>query len=276
MQLNKYLSYAGVCSRRKAAECVKLGMVKINGVIVKEPGYRVLPKDQVVVNGSRVAEQKKRYIVMNKPKDFVSTTDDEKGRKTVFDLLPRTISERLHTVGRLDRMTTGLIILTNDGELTQHLAHPSNGVVKKYRVLLDKSLEYEDRKKLTAGVRLMDGWARVDSVICAKPNMWHDVYVTLHSGKYRVIRRIFEELGYEVRLLDRVKLAFLSKDGIPVGQWRHLEQDEIKKLFSAQSGYSSEKPHQKNIVPGTAHAKPPIAKKVTHTVFSCKNLIQPH
>ncbi len=228
MQLNKYIAQAGICSRRKAVELIKQGVVTVNGQKVTEPGYQVKSADIVRVRGKKVARQKLMYILMNKPKDYVTTVSDERGRRTVIDLLSGQIKERVYPVGRLDRSTTGLLLLTNDGELAEKLAHPRYEVKKVYHVLLDKPLVYADMQKIKAGVRLSDGLVRVDMISYAPGKYKNHLRVTLHSGKYRIVRRMFEHFDYDVIQLDRVRYAGLTKKGLRVGMWRYLTAYEIR------------------------------------------------
>lgn len=229
--LNKYISNAGVCSRRQAVEYIKTGKVSVNGVVVTEPGYRVQPGDAVECNYERVVNKtKKVYILVNKPGDHVSTVSDEHGRRTVMDLVGEQINERLYPIGRLDRGTTGLIILTNDGELTQKLSHPSYGVQKLYVAVLDKLLALDDLKKIASSLELSDGKVQVDDIKYVPGKHKNHVEVLLHSGKNRIVRRIFEHFGYKVIKLDRVCYAGLTKQGLPVGKWRILTSQEVEQL----------------------------------------------
>ncbi len=230
MQLNKYLAHTGVCSRRKAADVIKDGFIKVNNVIISEPGYQVKSGDEVKMGNKIIKAERKLYIVLNKPKDCLVTVSDEKGRRTVLDLLRPAISLRVYPVGRLDRNTTGVLLLTNDGELTQKLAHPRYEIQKTYSVVLDEPLKSSDIQKIKTGVRLYDGNVMVDhiSLIQGKRRKW--VHITLHSGKYRIIRRLFEALGYEVVRLDRTECAGLTKHGLQQGSWRILTGQEVQRL----------------------------------------------
>jgi 23S rRNA pseudouridine2605 synthase len=222
MPLNKYISHAGVSGRREAAEIVKKGIVKVNGKIVTEPGHKISPKDEVVVNGKKIFPSKNLvYILLNKPKDFITTTDDPQGRKTVLDLIRRATDERVYPVGRLDRNTSGLLLLTNDGELSQKLTHPSNEIKKIYAVTLDKPLEKKDFE---------DGPASVDKLAYADTKDKTQLGVEIHSGRNRIVRRIFEHLGYDVKNLDRVMFAGLTKKNIERGKWRFLNEKEVREL----------------------------------------------
>jgi 23S rRNA pseudouridine2605 synthase len=233
MQLNKFLAHAGVCSRRNAVELIKQGVVKINGVVVKEPGHPISEDDSITVRGKKVEVERKLYIILNKPRGYITTTSDDKGRDTVMDLIGSSYTERLYPVGRLDRNTTGILLLTNDGELAQRLAHPRHLVQKVYHVTLSKAFDESSRKKILAGVRLRDGKVTVDRISHALGPKKNQVRVTLHSGKYRIVRRLFESLGYEVKKLDRVQYARMNKRGLPAGVWRKLQQKEVSYLKKA-------------------------------------------
>jgi 23S rRNA pseudouridine2605 synthase len=231
MPLNKYISHAGVSGRREAAEIVKKGIVKVNGKIVTEPGHKISPKDEVVVNGKKIFLSKNLvYILLNKPKDFITTTDDPQGRKTVLDLIRRATDERVYPVGRLDRNTSGLLLLTNDGELSQKLTHPSNEIKKIYAVTLDKPLDKKDFDQILKGVVLEDGPASVDKLAYADTKDRTQLGVEIHSGRNRIVRRIFEHLDYDVKNLDRVMFAGLTKKNIERGKWRFLNEKEVREL----------------------------------------------
>jgi 23S rRNA pseudouridine2605 synthase len=231
MPLNKYISHAGVSGRREAAEIVKKGIVKVNGKVVTEPGHKISPKDEVVVNGKKIFLSKNLvYILLNKPKDFITTTDDPQGRKTVLDLIRRATDERVYPVGRLDRNTSGLLLLTNDGELSQKLTHPSNEIKKIYAVTLDKPLDKKDFDNILKGVVLEDGPATVDKLAYADTKDRTQLGVEIHSGRNRIVRRIFEHLGYDVKNLDRVMFAGLTKKNIERGKWRFLNEKEVREL----------------------------------------------
>lgn len=230
MRLNKFLAHCGVASRRKAGEYIQEGKVKVNGKIIKEIGHRVLDSDKVFYNGKQLKRKRFVYILLNKPKNFITTTSDEKDRKTVMELVKSATSERIYPVGRLDRMTMGLLLFTNDGELANDLMHPSNEVEKLYAVGLDKPLKEADIKKIRKGLTLEDGFAQVDQVEYQKNKSKHDIGISLHIGKNRIVRRIFEHLGYTVVRLDRVIYAGLTKKDLPRGNWRALSQGEVGKL----------------------------------------------
>jgi len=227
MPLNKYISRAGICSRREAADLIKAGEVKVNGVINKEPGYKVVEGDVVTYQGNDLEKQEKMvYLLLNKAKDYITTTDDPEGRKTVMDLFT-TVDERIFPVGRLDRNTTGLLLLTNDGHLAQKLSHPKFMNKKVYQVKLDKALIEEDFEKIKKGLELEDGIAEVDSLAFTNPEDAKEVGIEIHIGKNRIVRRIFEHLGYEVKHLDRVMYAGLTKKNLPRGKWRALTDKEL-------------------------------------------------
>lgn len=229
--LSKYLAHAGVGSRRKVVEIIKNGLVTVNNVEVTEPGYKLKPSDDVKVSGKRVRLEKFVYILLNKPQGVITSRADEKGRRTVIDVLGNKIKQRVYPVGRLDYNTTGLLLLTNDGELTQQLAHPKYKVQKIYSVSLNRPLHPNDVELIKKGVRLKDGVVRVDEVeIPALTKIKNNVRVTLHSGKYRVVRRLFEQLGYFISKLDRVKFAGMTKKGLRVGEWRFLTDKEVARL----------------------------------------------
>ncbi len=231
MPLNKYIAHSGVTARREAAELVKQGLVKVNGETVNEPGFKVSAKDEVRVNGKKIFLAKNLvYILLNKPKDFITTTDDPQGRKTVLDIIARATTERVYPVGRLDRNTSGVLILTNDGELAQKLTHPSNEVKKVYHVTLNKPLEKKDFEQILNGVTLEDGPANVDVLAYADSKDKTQVGVEIHSGRNRIVRRIFEKMGYDVRNLDRVVFAGLTKKNVDRGKWRFLTEKEVRDL----------------------------------------------
>src|SRR6187402_304424 len=259
MPLNKYISHAGVSGRREAAEIVKKGIVKVNGKIVTEPGHKISPKDEVVVNGKKIFLSKNLvYILLNKPKDFITTTDDPQGRKTVLDLIRRATDERVYPVGRLDRNTSGLLLLTNDGELSQKLTHPSNEIKKIYAVTLDKPLEKKDFDNILKGVVLEDGPASVDKLAYSDTKDKTQLGVEIHSGRNRIVRRIFEHLGYDVKGLDRVMYAGLTKKNVERSKWRYLSDKEIRLLkYMNESKKKSNKaePTEKK-TPKKAETKP--------------------
>lgn len=226
MPLNKYIAHCDICSRRDAVILIKEGKVTVNGELVTEPGHKVTLEDIITLNGKELVVQKNLvYILMNKPKGFITTTDDPKGRRTVMEMLENHIEERVFPVGRLDRNTTGLLLLTNDGELAQKLAHPKYDIRKVYKATLDKNLSKTDFDKILEGVILEDGQAKVDELeyLDAK----NEIGMEIHSGKNRIVRRIFESLGYEVVKLDRVMYAGLTKKHVLRGKWRFLTKQEV-------------------------------------------------
>lgn len=244
MPLNKFIAHCGVCSRRDAAELVKQGKVKVNNVLITEPGHKVSSNDEVKLNGKKISLAKNLvYILLNKPKDYITTTDDPQGRKTVMDIMRRATRERVFPVGRLDRNTSGVLLLTNDGELAQKLMHPSHEVKKVYHVTLDKPLEKKDFEQLLQGVELEDGMATVDAIGYTDARDKTQIGVEIHSGRNRIVRRMFEHLGYHVKHLDRVMFAGLTKKNVERGKWRFLTEKEIRQLkyFSPAKGKSSGK-----------------------------------
>ena len=226
-RLNKYIAHAGICSRREADMHIGLGVVKVNNQIVTELGYQVKEGDVVHFDGKRITPEKKAYVLLNKPKGFITTTKDERGRKTVMDLVTKATPSRIVPVGRLDRPTTGLLLFTNDGDLAKKLTHPSSMVKKLYHVVLSKSLKPHDLAQIRRGLTLDDGPVKVDEVSYVQGASKREVGLEIHSGRNRIVRRIFEHLGYEVIALDRVVFAGLTKKDLPRGTWRHLTNQEI-------------------------------------------------
>jgi 23S rRNA pseudouridine2605 synthase len=237
MPLNKFIAHAGVAARRDAAELVKKGLVKVNGTLITEPGHKVVATDDVRVNGKKIHLAKNLvYILLNKPKDYITTTDDPQGRKTVLDLISRATTERVYPVGRLDRNTSGVLLFTNDGELAQKLTHPSNEIKKVYHVTLNKPLEKTDFDRILSGIVLEDGPASVDVLAYADIKDKTQLGVEIHSGRNRIVRRIFESLGYDVKNLDRVIFAGLTKKNIERGKWRFLNEKEVRDLKHFRKG----------------------------------------
>ena len=230
IRLNKYLAHAGVCSRREADTFIATGNVSVNGKIVTEMGFKVNPTDEVRFNGELLKAEKKEYVLLNKPKNFITTTRDEKGRRTVMELVAKASKSRLVPVGRLDRNTTGLLLFTNDGDLAKKLTHPKHGVSKLYHVVLSKNVKASDLDKIRTGFQLDDGRVKVDEVSYIEQGGKSDVGIKIHSGKNRIVRRIFEHLGYDVIRLDRVLFAGLTKKDLPRGHWRHLNKQEVINL----------------------------------------------
>jgi 23S rRNA pseudouridine2605 synthase len=237
MPLNKYIAHCGVCSRRDAAEVVKSGKVKVNGELITEPGHKVSTDDTVTVAGKKVHPVKNLvYILLNKPKDYITTTDDPQKRKTVLDLISQATQERVYPVGRLDRNTSGVLLLTNDGDLSQKLTHPSNEIRKIYAVTLDKPLEKKHFEEILKGVNLEDGVANVDVLAYTDSKDKTQIGVELHTGRNRIVRRIFEHLGYDVKNLDRVMFAGLTKKNVQRGKWRFLNEKEVRELKYFRKG----------------------------------------
>jgi 23S rRNA pseudouridine2605 synthase len=238
MPLNKYIAHAGVCSRRDAAGLVKEGKVTVNNTRILEPGFRVTEKDEVKVQGRPLQIRRNLvYILLNKPKDFITTTEDERGRKTVLDLVRKATPERVYPVGRLDRNTTGVLLLTNDGDLAQKLSHPSHEVKKVYEVTLDRQLSKKDFEDITKGITLEDGFIAPDALAWPDSKNKHIVGIEIHSGRNRIVRRIFEQLGYEIKALDRVLYADLSKKNVERGKWRFLSEKEVRLLKYLNASY---------------------------------------
>lgn len=229
-RLNKYIAHSGVCSRREADVHIGLGVVKVNNRVVIELGYQVQQGDIVHFDGKLITPEKKSYVLLNKPKGFITTTKDEHGRKTVMDLVAKSTNSRIVPVGRLDRPTTGLLLFTNDGDLAKKLTHPSSKVKKLYHVLLTKSLKPHDLAQIRRGLTLDDGPVKVDEVSYVQGASKREIGLEIHSGKNRIVRRIFEHLGYEIVSLDRVVFAGLTKKDLPRGTWRHLTKQEINFL----------------------------------------------
>ena len=230
IRLNKFLANAGICSRREADEYIQAGVVTVNGEIVKELGTKIKRGDEVRFHEQPVSIERKIYVLLNKPKDCVTTTDDPQARKTVMDIVKNACPERIYPVGRLDRNTTGVLLLTNDGELASKLTHPKFEKKKIYRVKLDKDLTQDDMNKIVTGIELEDGEIHADEIAYADDTKKNDIGIEIHSGKNRIVRRIFEHLGYKVTKLDRVFFAGLTKKGLKRGDWRFLTQQEVNFL----------------------------------------------
>lgn len=237
MRLNKYLAHSGVASRRKSDEFIVQGLVKVNGNVVTEVGYKVLLTDKIEFEGKIVNPEKKIYVLLNKPKGFITTTDDEKDRRTVMDLVKGVYGKlkiktplRLYPVGRLDRNTTGVLLITNDGDLSKKLTHPSSNVVKVYKAILDKPLLKEDFEAISKGTTLEDGLVLVDEIAYPEPNATNVIGLEIHLGRNRIVRRLFEHYGYTVEKLDRVLFAGLTKKDLPRGRWRLLTDNEVREL----------------------------------------------
>ncbi|MBR1850681.1 MAG: rRNA pseudouridine synthase [Bacteroidales bacterium] len=228
MRLNKYIAHAGICSRREADALIAAGSVSVNGRVVTEMGYQVMPGDTVNYGGEVLRSEHLRYFLLNKPKGFITTTDDPQERRTVMMLMDGCCPERIYPVGRLDRATTGLLLFTNDGELARKLTHPSTRVYKIYQVELNKPVTRDDMRRLLEGIELEDGPMNVDDIqYVGNGADKRIVGVELHSGRNRIVRRLFESLGYEVHKLDRVVFAGLTKKDLPRGRWRELTEREV-------------------------------------------------
>ncbi len=230
IRLNKYIANSGLCSRREADEFIKQGLVTVNGKVVSELGTKVSEKDVIKYKGKLLMKERKVYVLLNKPKDYITTTDDPYAKKIVFDLLKYACKERIYPVGRLDRVTTGVLLLTNDGDLTKKLTHPKFNKKKIYHISLDKNLKKPDMVKITGGIDLEDGFISADAIAYVDPNDRKQVGLEIHSGRNRIIRRIFEHLGYRIVKLDRVYFAGLTKKGLQRGKWRYLTEKEIVML----------------------------------------------
>jgi len=230
LRLNRYLAMSGICSRRQADSYITEGLVSVNGETVTELGVKVSPDDVVKFNGERISAEKKVYILLNKPKDYITTAKDDQGRKTVYNLIREACRERVFPVGRLDRNSMGVLLLTNDGELASRLAHPKYNKKKVYHVFLDKSLKPSDFEKIVTGITLHDGFIKADELSYVSPATHSEVGIEIHSGKNRIVRRIFEHLGYKVLKLDRVFFAGLTKKNLQRGKWRFLTEKEINML----------------------------------------------
>lgn len=232
IRLNRFIANSGICSRREADELIEAGVITVNGEVVTELGTRISGSDDIRYNGERMKSEKLVYLILNKPKDYITTTDDPQERKTVMELVKSAGKERFYPVGRLDRNTTGLLMLTNDGEMTKKLTHPSSNIFKVYHVELDKPLKKEHMNAIAEGVELEDGFIKVDEIAYDDEGAGDKtmVGVEIHSGKNRIVRRIFEHFDYEVKKLDRVIFAGLTKKDLARGRWRFLTQDEINML----------------------------------------------
>ena len=230
LRLNKFLANAGICSRREADEFIQAGVVTVNGEVVTELGTKILRTDEVKFHDQPVTIEKKVYVLLNKPKDYVTTSDDPQQRKTVMDLVKNACSERIYPVGRLDRNTTGVLLLTNDGDLASKLTHPKYLKKKIYHVYLDKNVTAHDLQQIVEGIQLEDGEIKADDVQYAHPTDKKQVGIEIHSGKNRIVRRIFESLGYRVQKLDRVQFAGLTKKNLKRGDWRYLTEEEVDRL----------------------------------------------
>ena len=231
IRLNRYISNAGICSRRKADELISAGVISVNGEVVSELGHKIDPqKDSVRYNGELLKREKMVYVLLNKPKDYITTTDDPQERRTVMHLVEKASRERIYPIGRLDRNTTGLLLMTNDGGLADKLSHPKNNITKLYHAELSKNLTQGDLNKIAFGLELEDGFIKPDSIAYVQGGTKREIGIQIHSGKNRIVRRIFEYLGYEVVKLDRAVYANLTKKDLPRGRWRYLEEKEVIQL----------------------------------------------
>jgi 23S rRNA pseudouridine2605 synthase len=230
IRLNRYIANAGLCSRREADTFIATGCVTVNGKIVSEMGFQVKPGDQVSFNGKIINTERKVYLLLNKPKGFVTTVEDPHAEKTVMDLIKNACPERIYPVGRLDMNTTGLLLFTNDGDLTKRLTHPKYNRKKIYHVFLDKKVTKAHLQEIVDGVTLDDGFVVADSVSYVSEEDKKQVGIEIHSGKNKIVRRIFEHLGYKIVKLDRVYFCGLTKKNLPRGKWRFLTKDEINLL----------------------------------------------
>lgn len=231
MRLNKFIANSGICSRREADDYITAGVVTVNGEVISELGYKIIPAtDKVMFHDQPVKVERKVYILLNKPKDCVTTVEDTHDRKTVLDIVQNACSERVYPVGRLDRNTTGVLLITNDGDLTSKLTHPKYDKKKIYQVTLDHDLEEKDFEKIQEGITLEDGEIKVDEIAFVKEEDRKTVGVEIHSGRNRIVRRIFDSLGYRVVRLDRVYFAGLTKKNLPRGKWRYLSEMEVNML----------------------------------------------
>jgi 23S rRNA pseudouridine2605 synthase len=229
IRLNRYIANSGMCSRREADTLIAKGLVTVNGTVLTEMGHKVQITDIVTVEGRVITPEKKVYILLNKPKGYVTTSDDPEGRDTVMDLIKGACTERVYPVGRLDKNTTGVLLLTNDGELTKKLTHPKYQQRKIYHVWLDKNLTKDDMMKIAEGIELEDGFIAADALSYVGPNK-DEIGIEIHSGRNRIIRRLFEHLGYDVVKLDRTFFAGLTKKNLQRGWWRHLDSKEVFRL----------------------------------------------
>jgi 23S rRNA pseudouridine2605 synthase len=236
LRLNKYIANTGLCSRREADEHIQAGKISVNGTVVTELGVKVNPQDEIAFDGRVLNRERKIYLILNKPKGFVTTLDDPESRKTVMELVHTACKERIYPVGRLDKMTTGVLLFTNDGELALKLTHPGNHMRKVYHVKLDRALAQEDMEKLASGVELEDGWITPDAIAYASEEDLSQVGVEIHSGRNRVVRRMFDQVGYKVSKLDRVYFSGLSKKGLKRGKWRFLTPQEVAFLKMMPAG----------------------------------------
>ncbi len=230
IRLNKYIANAGICSRREADVYIKAGSATVNGKVITEMGYKVQPTDEVRFDGSLISPETKRYVLLNKPKNYITNLEDERGRKTVMELIAGATKERLYPVGRLDRNTTGLLLFTNDGDIAKKLTQPKVPFRKLYQVSLDKKLTMRDLQKISEDLKIEGKMVFVDAVSYIENQPKTEVGIEIHSGRNRIVQKIFEHFGYKVAKLDRVVFAELTKKNLPRGHWRHLTQQEVNNL----------------------------------------------
>ncbi|GAB7258170.1 pseudouridine synthase [Polaribacter sp. OB-PA-B3] len=230
IRLNKYIANSGICSRREADTYIEHGSVEVNGKLVTEMGYKVQPDDVVRFDGTSISPEQKRYILLNKPKNYITTMDDDRGRKTVMELVSNASKERIYPVGRLDRNTTGLLLFTNDGDLAKKLTHPKHNVRKLYHASLDRKLDLRDLEKLRGEVIIEGRKVFIDAVSYVEGQPKSEIGIEIHSGRNRIVRKIFEHVGYKVNKLDRVIFAELTKKNLPRGRWRPLTNQEVNNL----------------------------------------------
>ena len=230
IRLNKYIANSGICSRREADTYIEHGSVEVNGKLVTEMGYKVQPNDVVRFDGTSISPEQKKYVLLNKPKNYITTMDDDRNRKTVMDLVSNAAKERIYPVGRLDRNTTGLLLFTNDGDLAKKLTHPKHNVRKLYHASLDTKLALKDLEKLRGEVIIEGKKVFIDAVSYVDGQPKTEVGIEIHSGRNRIVRKIFEHIGYKVTKLDRVIFAELTKKNLPRGRWRELTNQELANL----------------------------------------------
>jgi 23S rRNA pseudouridine2605 synthase len=230
IRLNKYIANSGICSRREADTYIEHGSVEINGKLITEMGYKVQPGDVVRFDGTSITPEQKKYVLLNKPKNYITTMDDDRGRKTVMELIANASKERIYPVGRLDRNTTGLLLFTNDGDLAKKLTHPKHNVRKLYHASLDRKLELKDLEKLRGEVIIEGRKVFIDAISYVNGEPKSEIGIEIHSGRNRIVRKIFEHVGYKVNKLDRVVFAELTKKNLPRGRWRELTNLEVSNL----------------------------------------------
>ncbi|QOD60527.1 rRNA pseudouridine synthase [Polaribacter haliotis] len=230
IRLNKYIANSGICSRREADTYIEHGSVEVNGKLVTEMGYKVQANDIVKFDGTSITPEQKKYVLLNKPKNYITTMDDDRGRKTVMELIANASKERIYPVGRLDRNTTGLLLFTNDGDLAKKLTHPKHNVRKLYHASLDKKLDLRDLEKLRGDVVIEGKKVFIDAISYVDGEPKSEVGIEIHSGRNRIVRKIFEHVGYKVNKLDRVIFAELTKKNLPRGRWRELTNQEVSNL----------------------------------------------